>query len=446
MKGDDGMSGREGKVNGVLFGICLALCVASAGFLSESSSAPYVAEPSETSDVILADPARIQEETVREEAAGAKPEEAEAEKEPSQPPEPADESSADPEAHRTSGTAADLILSSPYEVSPEASKGTWVSQGTGWMFMVDEVPYTGWLNDTDGKRYYLDTDGMMMTGWLEEDGKTYYLDADGIMQTGEVQIDGTLYTFDEYGVKTGEEEGASAAEEEEAAGTDSREAKEETAQTASKKNGKTPEQTEPLRHIALTFDDGPSDFTDELLDCLEEYHAHATFFMVGSEIENYPETVKRMLAAGCELGNHTYSHTDLTTLTAGQMQEAIGATDELLLELTGQGASVLRPPYGNVNDLVLSTVGTPMILWSIDTMDWDTRDAQKTINTVKKEVFDGAVILMHDIYEESLEAARTLIPWLIDEGYELLTVHELAAAFNTELTTGTTYRIFGSEL
>ena len=92
------------------------------------------------------------------------------------------------------------VRKSPYTTSPESETGTWVSQGTGWMFLVDGAAYTGWLNDKDGKRYYLDPDGMMHTGWLEEGGKKYYLDADGIMQTGEVTIGKETYTFFPSGV------------------------------------------------------------------------------------------------------------------------------------------------------------------------------------------------------------------------------------------------------
>ena len=406
-----------------------------------------MAEPGGSSDVIVASAEQVKEQAESEQAARPKPEKTE-ETKPAQPtaaPTPAESDPGDKK--QSQSPAAWLTQASPYETSPEAARGKWTAMGNRWMFLVDEVPYTGWLNDTDGKRYYLDSEGMMATGWLEEDGKTYYLDEDGIMQTGEVEIDGIFYTFDAYGVKTGEEDpNADKGETGKTASASEKKAvvKEDT-RTASKKNSSISDKAESVKHIALTFDDGPGDFTDELLDCLIENNAHATFFMVGKEIENHPETVRRMVEAGCELGNHTYDHTDLTTLTAQQMQETIGATDQLLLELTGQGASVLRPPYGNVNDLVLSTVGTPMILWSIDTLDWKTLNPKKTVKTIKKEVCDGAVILMHDIHAETVEAARTIIPWLIEEGYELLTVHELAKTFGTDLTTGTTYRSFGKE-
>ena len=167
--------------------------------------------------------------------------------------------------------------------------------------------------------------------------------------------------------------------------------------------------------------------------------------MVGTEIASFPDEVKRMKELGCELGNHTYDHTDLTTLSADDISSEISKVDEQLVNLTGQGASVVRPPYGSVNDAVKATVGTPMILWSIDTLDWKTQDVESTVEEVMNNVTDGSIILMHDIYSTSVDAAEILIPQLIEDGYQLVTVHELAALHQTELITGTTYGEFQSQ-
>ena len=196
------------------------------------------------------------------------------------------------------------------------------------------------------------------------------------------------------------------------------------------------------KSVALTFDDGPSSFTDRLLDCLEENNAKATFFMVGTEIASFPDEVKRMKKLGCELGNHTYDHKDLATLSSDEISSEIARVDEQLVNLTGEGASVVRPPYGSVNDTVKSTVGTPMILWSIDTLDWKTQDVESTVEEVMNNVKDGSIILMHDIFSTSVDAAEILIPQLIEEGYQLVTVHELASLHQTELSTGVTYGEF----
>ena len=300
--------------------------------------------------------------------------------------------------------------SSERKISDVAASGVWTSSGSDWLFMVDSKAYTGWLTDTDGKRYYMDLDGIMQTGVVTVDGKSYELLDDGSLKG--------------YKAKT-----------KKATTTPTAKAK------ASKSKNKSSEKTAD-KYVALTFDDGPSSFTNRLLDCLEANNSKATFFMVGKEIDSFPDEVKRMESLGCELGNHTYSHVDLTTLAPEDMSAEIAGVDEDLVNLVGHGATVLRPPYGNINDSVRSTVGTPMILWSIDTLDWETQDASQITEAVMSQVQDGSIILMHDIFSTSVDAAEIFIPKLIEEGYQLVTIHELAKIKGTELTTGIAYGDF----
>ena len=321
-------------------------------------------------------------------------------------------------------SSADKDQETGNKVSPEAKKGVWTASGSDWSFLVDGTAYTGWLTDTDGKRYYFDKAGIMQTGWVDVGNKRYYMDLDGIMQTGDITVDGKTYHLNADGSLQGYEPSTATVQS-------------DTSEKKSKKKEKTTQKT-----IALTFDDGPSSFTDRLLDCLEANNAKATFFMVGKEIASFPDEVKRMKALGCELGNHTYDHTDLATLSASDISSEISRVDQELVNLTGQGATVVRPPYGSVNDTVKATVGTPMILWSIDTLDWKTQDVQATVEEVMNNVQDGSIILMHDIYSTSVDAAEILIPQLIEDGYQLVTVHELAAAHGKELNTGITYGEF----
>ena len=309
------------------------------------------------------------------------------------------------------------------KVSKEASEGVWTPSGSNWIFLVNGTPYTGWLTDTDGKRYYFDQDGIMQTGWLDDGGKRYYLDEDGIMQTGDITVDGETYHLNEDGSLENYKS----------------EFRDEEKKEASAEDDK---KKESAGAVALTFDDGPSSFTDRLLDCLEKNQSKATFFMVGEEINNFPDTVQRMESLGCELGNHSYTHTDFTTLSTEDMSAEIAGVDELLVNLVGHGATVVRPPYGAVNDNVRATVGTPMILWSIDTLDWETQDAQTTVDTVMENVADGSIILMHDIFSASVDAVEMLVPRLLSEGYELVTIHELAKRKGVELQTGVTYGSF----
>lgn len=228
------------------------------------------------------------------------------------------------------------------------------------MYLVDDKAFTGWLTDTDGKRYYFDAAGIMQTGWTDIDGKRYYMDLDGIMQTGDIQIDGKTYHLNEdgslKGYKTKKSSGSSSKDK-----VSSTDQNSDSSEVSGKKDSESPESSK--KAVALTFDDGTSSFTGRLLDCLEANNAKATFFMTGTEIESFPDEVKRMNELGCELGNHTYDHTDLTTLSAEEISDEISRVDQQLVTLTGQGASVVRPPYGSVNDTVRASVGTPMILW-----------------------------------------------------------------------------------
>lgn len=177
--------------------------------------------------------------------------------------------------------------------------------------------------------------------------------------------------------------------------------------------------------VALTFDDGPGKYTDALLDCLEANNSVATFFTLGSLDEIYSDVVKREAELGCEVDNHTWDHTDLTAVSADEAAETIKKTSDIVEELTGKPTLTYRPCYGKYNDSVLAAIDLPAILWSIDTLDWKTRNADSTYNAIMSGVYDGAIILMHDIYEPTVEAACRAIPDLIDAGYQLVTVSEL---------------------
>lgn len=197
--------------------------------------------------------------------------------------------------------------------------------------------------------------------------------------------------------------------------------------------------------IALTFDDGPGKYTMKLLDALEENDAQATFFMLGQNVGKYKEEVAKMKKIGCELGNHSYDHPNLPKLLVEDMQAQINNTNGAIEEITGEAASVLRPPYGSMSPEMRENVGMPMILWSVDTLDWKTKDTQATIDHVLANVRDGDIVLMHDIYETSVNAAIELIQKLQDQGYYLVTVSELAKSRGYELANGEKYFGFYNE-
>ena len=192
--------------------------------------------------------------------------------------------------------------------------------------------------------------------------------------------------------------------------------------------------------VALTFDDGPSMYTEEILDLLTSNDSRATFFMVGYNIEKHPERVKMVLDAGCEVGNHTSGHKDLSDISRSAIESEVYDNERLLNEAGAEGELLLRPPYGLTNDTVKEVVKRPMINWSVDSRDWKTKDAASTVAEVKKNVRDGRVVLMHDIYKSTVEAVKELIPWLKSEGYRLVTVSELYEARGEELRDGHVYR------
>ncbi len=184
--------------------------------------------------------------------------------------------------------------------------------------------------------------------------------------------------------------------------------------------------------IALTFDDGPrSSVTNRILDSLKANGGRATFFMVGSSVNANRDVIARMVEQGCQVANHTHDHKYLTKLNAEGIASQIGMTNQKIADACGVAPVVMRPPGGYTDansQAVLAGLGMPAIMWSIDTRDWQHRDSQKTIDSVLSQVKDGDIILMHDLYAATAEAAEFLIPELTARGYQLVTVSELAAA------------------
>ncbi len=192
--------------------------------------------------------------------------------------------------------------------------------------------------------------------------------------------------------------------------------------------------------VALTFDDGPGARCGEILDCLAANDAHATFYVVGSNARLRPELLTRMESIGCEVGNHSNSHAILSRLSASGIQNELEIVNSTLRDTLGHNAVTMRPPGGGYNATVQAVVDAPIILWSIDTLDWKTRNTQKTIDSVLNNVQDGDIILMHDIHSPTVDAALYLIPELKKRGYTLVTVSELAEAKGVELKPGQVYK------
>lgn len=178
--------------------------------------------------------------------------------------------------------------------------------------------------------------------------------------------------------------------------------------------------------VAITYDDGPSDeTTPKLLDVLEEKFAVATFFMLGNRISGNEAILQRSYAMGNELANHSYDHPQLTSLGSEGVAKQLGDTDELIKSACpGVERIIMRPPYGAFNDSVKSAAKRPIIMWSVDTLDWKTRNADSNYQACM-EAKDGDIILMHDIHEATVAAAERIVTGLQEKGFQLVTVSEL---------------------
>lgn len=192
--------------------------------------------------------------------------------------------------------------------------------------------------------------------------------------------------------------------------------------------------------IALTFDDGPSDYTEELLDGLELYGARATFFVIGSKAEKNPETVKRAHEDGHLIGNHTYSHIDFYESSLTEIEEDIQKGSDVIEQITGERPLFLRAPYGNVTFLQLKQLDCFFVHWSSSTLDWFREEEEYIYKRIMKKAKDGAIILMHDTREVTVKAVLRAIPELQEQGYELVRVDELLSRNGDKLKMGVPYR------
>lgn len=190
---------------------------------------------------------------------------------------------------------------------------------------------------------------------------------------------------------------------------------------------RTAEEDQPNdKKVALTFDDGPDpDVTSQILATLEKYDAKATFFMLGSRVEYYPEMAMEVAKAGHELGNHSWNHPALPKLDDEMLIEEIQGTSEMIQQVTGQPATVFRPPYGAVDDRVRSKTNLPVVMWDVDTLDWKHHNPNEILAKVKHTTRPGSIILMHDIHQSTADGLDAILAYLQSEGYSFVTVSEL---------------------
>lgn len=193
--------------------------------------------------------------------------------------------------------------------------------------------------------------------------------------------------------------------------------------------------------IALTFDDGPRrSTTTALLDGLAQRGARATFFLIGRQLANNADLVQRMDREGHQIGIHTYDHTKLTGLNDADFAAQVDKTRSAIQSILGHNGFLLRPPYGMTDPAVERRAGCPIILWSIDPEDWDDKNTARVVEHVVSRARDGDIILLHDIYPSSVEAALQIVDKLHERGFYFVTVSELFAARHLPLEDGKIYR------
>lgn len=262
---------------------------------------------------------------------------------------------------------------------------------------------TGWVTLGEDTYYFDETTGEGISGIREIDGNRYGFIGGCVIRNERAMANNHLYYFDEKGVIYREIDGS-----------------------------------KPL--VAITYDDGPYDaVTNEILDVFLEYNQRCTFFIVGDRISDYESCIVREAENGFQQGNHTYAHKFLSKLDFEGQVEAIKQMDDELIRVTGKPASLFRYPGGyfpNSDDQYKDLMdylgkgsdegGKPVVNWSIDTLDWESKNADKVCGKVIGQVKDGDIVLMHDIYKSTGEATKRIVPALVDAGFQLVTIDELA--------------------
>ena len=194
--------------------------------------------------------------------------------------------------------------------------------------------------------------------------------------------------------------------------------------------------------IALSFDDGPgTTSTKRILDVLEKYGCRATFFTVGTMVRDglATENLIRERNMGCEIGNHSYNHPAMTSLTDSEIKAQFKKADSIIKKATGVTPKLARLPYGSNNSRVLAAMEKPCIQWDIDTEDWKSHNPDMIYSRVVGKVKDGQFLLFHDIHSTTADAVERIIPKLVSQGYQIVTVSELAEYRGVELKAGKLY-------
>lgn len=191
--------------------------------------------------------------------------------------------------------------------------------------------------------------------------------------------------------------------------------------------------------VAFTFDDGPNYNTSKVIDILNKYNVTATFFLTGRNIKGNEKVIEKMYNSNMEIGNHTYNHLLLTKYSKDKIKEEITKTNDLIFSITNSYPTLLRTSYGSVNKKIKKAANMPIIIWNIDTLDWKHKNSNKIANKILNKIKDGDIVLMHDIYNATLNSLEITIPELLEKGYQIVSVSELFYYKEIELEEGKVY-------
>lgn len=195
------------------------------------------------------------------------------------------------------------------------------------------------------------------------------------------------------------------------------------------------------KYVALTFDDGPSRFTKEIIDLLKKYKYNATFFVLGNKLNvDYTDILKESINNGNEIGIHGFSHKSFTRLKTEALEEEITKSKKYVYNLTEYMPNLVRPPYGNINNNIRNLNLGPYILWNNDTLDWKLRDTKKIYERLINSIEENNIILMHDTYLTTYKALELILPYLKENNYEVVTVSTLFSKNGKTLENNKSYR------
>lgn len=200
--------------------------------------------------------------------------------------------------------------------------------------------------------------------------------------------------------------------------------------------------------LALTFDDGPQPASLKVLEALNQVGAKGTFFILGKNIAGNEEILKQIADSGHQLGSHSWSHPHLNNISQSAVRSQILRTMDKVYEITGQQVTIMRPPFGESNRLSrrpIAELGLPLILWSVDSLDWKTRNARQTASAIRAGAANGAIILCHDVWESTGAALQIVLPQLVEAGYQLVTVAEMMSFREEPLKPGWEYSFLDPE-